>query len=122
VLPLKYSGVRSLHLMIPLEAFPRSFGGKSILSYFRRHCGVKKIDQPTVLRLAYMLNEDKGLVNLPITPEELPLFRPWEVHLHNVTNVTIDQPWHGNVPTDASKKTLRLHNRDRRGCQSFRNR
>ena len=116
---LKYSGVRSLHLMVPFEAFPRSFRGKPILSrqkeigsrilsYFRRHCGVKHIDQPTVLRLAYMLNEDNGLVNLPIKPEELPLFRPWEAHLHNVTNRAIEQPWHGDVPADASRKTLRF--------------
>jgi len=113
---LKYSGVRSLHLMIPFEALPESFRGKPILSrqrqvynnilaYFRRYCGVKRLDRPTVLRLAYMLNEDNGLVNLPITPEELPLFRPWEAHLHNVT---IEQPWHGDVPALAPQKTLRF--------------
>ena len=113
---IKYSGVRSLHFMIPFEALPKQFNGESVLSqrtkiqsqikdYFRRHCGMEKAHAGSVLRLAYSLNEDNGLVSLPISPDELYSFRPWETNLYNVT---IDKPWHGDIPAGASKKMLKF--------------
>jgi HEAT repeat protein len=110
----KYSGVRSLHFMIPFEALPRQFNGRSVLSqrseiqsrirdYFRRHCGMEKAHGGGVMRLAYSLNEDNGLVSLPISSEELSCFRPWMTNIHNVA---IDKPWHGDIPTGASRRML----------------
>ena len=113
---MKYSGVRSLHLMIPFESFPKQFNGESILSqreeirsklqsYFRRHGGMKRAHGGGVMRLAYSLNEDNGLVSLPILSHQLSDFRPWEA---NIYQVTIDKPWHGDVPANASRKMLRF--------------
>jgi len=111
---MKYSGVRSLHLMIPFEVFPKQFKGESILSqraqiqsmignYFVRHCGMEIDTQSGIIRLAYSLNEDNGLVSLPISSDELHYFRPWEANIHNVT---IDKPWHGDIPAGASRNML----------------
>ncbi len=71
---IKYSGVRSLHLMIPFESLPKQFNGKTVLSrradiqnrlgdYFRKHCGMKKAHGGGVMRVGYSLNEDNGLVS-----------------------------------------------------------
>jgi len=111
---MKYSGVRSLHLMIPFESFPKQFNGESVLSqraeihskiqrYFRRHGGMKRAHGGGIMRLAYSLNEDNGLVSLPILSHQLSDFRPWEA---NIYQVTIDKPWHGDVPANASRKML----------------
>ncbi len=111
---VKYSGVRSLHFMIPFEALPEQFNGRPILSmgaeihsrlkdYFRRHCGMEKAHGGSVMRLAYSLNEDNGLVSLPISSEKLTQFRPWEA---NIQNVTLDKPWHGHIPPDAGRRML----------------
>ncbi len=111
---IKYSGVRSLHFMIPFESFPKEFNGEPVLNqrkgiqrrmrnYFQRRCGMQKAHRGGVLRLAYSLNEDNGLVSLPILSEELSSFRPWETNIHNVT---VDKPWHGNVPPGASENML----------------
>ncbi len=113
---MKYSGVRSLHFMIPFEAFPKQFNGESVLSqrseiqdrvqkYFRRYCGMERAHGGGVMRLAYSLNEDNGLVSLPISSHQLSSFRPWKANIHSVT---VDKPWHGNVPADASRKMLRF--------------
>jgi len=111
---MKYSGVRSLHFMIPFEALPKQFNGESVPSqqaeiqskitdYFRLHCGMKGAHGGKVLRLAYSLNEDNGLVSLPISSEELSSFRPWKA---NIYSVAIDKPWHGDISASASRKML----------------
>jgi HEAT repeat protein len=111
---MKYSGVRSLHLMIPFGSFPKEFNRELVLNqrkeiqrrmrdYFQRRCGMQKAHRGKVLRLAYSLNEDNGLVSLPILSEELSSFRPWETHIYNVT---VDKPWHGDIPPDASGNML----------------
>jgi HEAT repeat protein len=113
---LKYSGVRSLHLIIPWEALPVQFRGRplkgrrkwlvqGIRRYGRRHCGLKGADSPGFLRMAYSLNEDNGLVSVPIDPAQLSSFRPWQANMHNVK---VNLPWHGQVPKGASRKTLRF--------------
>ncbi|MCZ6678193.1 MAG: HEAT repeat domain-containing protein, partial [Candidatus Poribacteria bacterium] len=79
---------------------------KKIRIYLHRYGGMKTACGTRQLRLAYSLNEDNGLVSLPLTSEELPCFRPWQAHLHN--NVTVDKPWHGDVPSGAWRKTLRF--------------
>ena len=113
---IKYSGVRSLHLMIPFEALPKQFNGQPVFSrrvdiqnllkgYFRKHCGMEKARGGSVMRLGYSLNEDNGLVSLPITSDELNDFRPWETNIHNVS---ISQPWHGDIPPDAGRNMLKF--------------
>jgi len=112
---MKYSGVRSLHLIIPCEGLPKQFLGKPVTQqrrdierkvcrYFTRHCSLPgTVEKNGILRLAYSLNEDNGLVSLPISSDELPSFRPWEA---NIYNVTINKPWHGDIPAGASRKGL----------------
>ena len=114
---IKYSGVRSLHLLIPFEALPKEFNGKSVLvqregmmqriiGYFRRNCGARgSVHSPGVLRLAYSLNEDNGLVSIPIVQDELISFRPWKAHIYNVM---VNQPWHTDIPAGAWRKTARF--------------
>ena len=113
---IKYSGVRSLHLIIPHEALPKQFMGKPVRfqrellmkrlqRYFNQLCGLKNVDKPGFLRLAYSLNEDNGLVSLPLDPARLADFRPWQAHIHQVE---VDRPWHGQVPAGAGRKTLGL--------------
>ena len=113
---IKYSGVRSLHFMIPFESLPKQFNGKSVLSqradiqnklgdYFRKHCGMEKAHGGGVMRLGYSLNEDNGLVSMPITSDELNDFRPWEA---NIYSVSVDKPWHRDIPADASRNMLKF--------------
>ena len=61
--------------------------------------------QSGIIRLAYSLNEDNGLISVPISSSELPYFRPWEANIHNVT---IDKPWHGDIPEAASRNMLKF--------------
>lgn len=71
---LKFSGHRSLHLLVPS-------GGNSLpVSQVADH-GVDL----SMLRLPYSLNEDTGLVSLPLSWERLHTFRPWQANLHLVT-------------------------------------
>lgn len=113
---IKFSGARSLHFMMPFESFPKQFNGESILgqreeiqkklrSYFRQYCGMGEAHGGQVLRLAYSLNEDNGLVSLPISPDQLSDFRPWEAIIYNVE---LDKPWHGDIPEGASRNMLKL--------------
>lgn len=124
---IKYSGVRSLHFMIPFESLPKQFNGKPVISqrleiqtklqnYFRRRCGMEKAHGGGVMRLAYSLNEDNGLVSMPILSDELPFFRPWEA---NIYNAAMDKPWHGDIPAGASRNMLKflreVYNEDAKG-------
>jgi HEAT repeat protein len=114
---IKFSGHRSLHFMIPWEAFPERFNGvsvrkqwnqihKRIRAYFAMHGGLRAAHRPGgILRLAYSLNENTGLVSLPIPRDELEDFRPWEASMHHVK---IDHPWFGDVPEDAKQNTERF--------------
>lgn len=70
----KFSGHRSLHLMIPCA------GDQWRASAF----GDSKAHGVAILRMPYSLNEDTGLVSLPLTWEQLPAFRPWQANLHLV--------------------------------------
>lgn len=114
---IKFSGHRSLHLMIPWEAFPESFNGLSvkdqwrhvcdrIRAYFVLHGGLKSAHRPGgILRIAYSLNENTGLVSLPIARDGLEDFRPWEASMYHTK---IDQPWFGHMPEDAKQNTIQF--------------
>ncbi len=114
---IKFSGHRSLHLMIPWETFPGYFNGKSVKrqwksicdrvrAYFVRHGGLRSAHRSGgILRIAYSLNENTGLVSLPIASGKLEDFRPWEAVMHHVK---VDQPWFGDVPESAQMNTERF--------------
>jgi len=114
---IKFSGHRSLHLMIPWEAFPEYFNRasvreqwsqilKGVRAYFARHGGLRSAHRSGgILRVAYSLNENTGLVSLPILSDELEDFRPWEANMHHVK---VDRPWFGDVPEDAKQNTERF--------------
>jgi len=90
----KFSGHRSLHLIIPHEAFPEEFRDRPIgkawkgidsglRSLFSKHAFVRYAHGTGgLLRFPYSLNENTGMVSLPITYEELDRFRPWESFHH----------------------------------------
>jgi HEAT repeat protein len=71
---LKFSGHRSLHLLVPF-AGRRLHGGSF---------GESAAHPVGILRLPYSLNEDTGLVSMPLSSEELSAFRPWQANLHLV--------------------------------------
>ena len=71
---LKYSGSRSLHVVIP-------HGGKRVLG---RRFGDSRAHMLQIMRAPYSLNEDTGLVSLPLAWEDLPGFRPWQANMHLV--------------------------------------
>lgn len=114
---IKFSGHRSLHLMIPWEAFPGYFNGKSVKkqwkqicdrvrAYFAHHGGLRSAHRPGgILRIAYSLNENTGLVSLPVASGELEGFRPWEAVMHHVK---VDLPWFEDVPESAQMNTERF--------------
>ena len=86
----KFSGHRSLHVMIPREAFPEKFDGANVASswksldkrlrdFFGKYARVRYAHGTGgLLRLPYSLNENTGMVSLPIKHEDMGNFRPWE--------------------------------------------
>ena len=78
----KFSGSRSLHVMIPR-------GGEGLDP---RHFGGSRAHKVPIIRMPYSLNEDTGLVSLPLTWETLPTFRPWLANLSAVA-IDLEDPW-----------------------------
>ncbi|MBN1934891.1 MAG: HEAT repeat domain-containing protein [Anaerolineae bacterium] len=83
----KFSGHRSLHVTIPGAVLPRGYRGKGtarlagkLLNWSRSQA--HRLSKIT--RMPYSLNEDTGLVCLPIAHGELAAFRPWQANLHLV--------------------------------------
>lgn len=83
----KFSGHRSLHIMIPGDALPRGYRGKGarklaqlLLHWSGSHAHFLGV----ITRMPYSLNEDSGLVCLPIEHGGLNRFRPWQANLHIV--------------------------------------
>jgi HEAT repeat protein len=93
---IKFSGHRSLHLIIPREALPEEFREQSIekswkeldmelRGFFSKHALVRHAHGTGgLLRLSYSFNENTGLVGVPIHPDELDSFKPWESFHHLV--------------------------------------
>lgn len=68
---LKFSGHRSLHLVVPgaqARLQPGVFGQSNAHG-------------ARLLRMPFSLNEDTGLVSLPLRRVDLPAFRPWQAAL-----------------------------------------
>jgi HEAT repeat protein len=84
---LKFSGHRSLHVVLPAEVLPTGYRGKGTVHLARRllqWSGSRAHPLPEITRMPYSLNEDTGLVCLPIERGALPSFRPWQANLHLV--------------------------------------
>ena len=112
---VKFSGNASPHIIIPAEAFPRSrrkvsscrnLYGK-LLDFLR-----KQIKQPKTLdgsfrnpnhflRMPYSINENTGLVSVPIRIEDFDRFS-WEI-ARPESVVVIEDWW--SIPEDASERT-----------------
>jgi HEAT repeat protein len=91
---LKFSGHRSLHVVIPAELLPSGFRGKGTARLARRLLAWGSSQAhalPQITRMPYSLNEDTGLVCLPIERGTLPAFRPWQANLHLVE---VGDAWH----------------------------
>lgn len=81
----KFSGHRSLHVTLPGPAIPRVLrgkGAKCILEQLQRWYGCKAHYLSQITRMPYSLNEDTGLVCLPVRRGSLESFRPWQAILH----------------------------------------
>jgi HEAT repeat protein len=84
---LKFSGHRSLHVVLPAEVLPQDYRGKGTVHLASRllsWSGSRAHHLPKITRMPYSLNEDTGLVCLPIERGALPGFRPWQANLHLV--------------------------------------
>jgi len=83
----KFSGHRSLHMVIPAEVLPKGHRGKGsqgLVSRLTGWSGSQAHRLPKITRMPYSLNEDTGLVCLPIERGALPCFRPWQANVHLV--------------------------------------
>lgn len=79
----KFSGHRSLHVVVPGDVFAAA--GVDAYRFARRLAAWNGAGHPVeILRMPYSLNEDTGLVSLPIAREEFADFRPWQANLHLV--------------------------------------
>jgi HEAT repeat protein len=90
---LKFSGHRSLHVVIPAEGLPdryRGKGTKKLVMRLIRWAGSQAHHLPKITRMPYSLNEDTGLACLPIARGTLSRFRPWQANLHLVE---VDGTW-----------------------------
>ena len=117
---LKFSGNTSPHIILPCEAFPKSLPKLEFQRLFKtiqEKSGAQHIDESFCasaghfLRLPYSLNENTGLVSMPLTREQFDVFEPglaeWE-------NVKIDHAWF-QLPEDARERMGRFLT-DMLGC------
>jgi hypothetical protein len=112
---MKFSGHKSLHLIIPAEAFPRTFRGKSVNEqfsliekrlkiYLRSYMPRVGRATPAGLRVVYSTNPKSGMVSIPLRRKELPCFQPW---MANIYTVAVDFDWFA-VPSNAVERTEKL--------------
>ena len=123
---LKFSGRRGVHIIIPesaflfyfkpLEAFPLAYPRvpAAIARFFdamiypesKKHC---KIDMQLysvrkLLRCAYSLHDETGLVSTPIWPEDLEKFEPGQCA--RPENIHVDPEWLKLEPTPGEASFL----------------
>jgi hypothetical protein len=103
---IKFSGHRSMHLMIPAESFPRTFQGQSINRQFDSiKKQIKAFLPPSGhanpgQRVVYSTHPRTGMVSLPLSRQEVPNFRPWMANIHTVA---VDFDWF-YMPDDAVQR------------------
>jgi len=81
----KFSGHRSLHVFVPAELLPTAYRGRNSRDALRRLISWGDSQAhflPDITRMPYSLNEDTGLVCLPIERGAVHRFRPWEANVH----------------------------------------
>ena len=103
----KFSGHRSLHIVLPSEIIPAGYRGKGsskLAQHISRWSSSSAHFLPKITRMPYSLNEDTGLVCLPIQRGGLPDFRPWMANIHLV-KVDADDWFEILKPTDAAQTT-----------------
>ena len=115
---MKFSGNSSPHIIIPAEAFPKKWRDANkcrnlygnLLDFLR-----KQIKQPKTLdgsfrnpshflRMPYSLNENTGLVSIPMRIEDYERFS-WE--MARPENVVVMEDW-WSIPEDAPERTEAL--------------
>ena len=93
---LKFSGHRSLHLVIPGDVFlppPDENAvsdaylevGRRLHRYLTRAADMIAAHPLPMARVPYSLNEDTGLVSVPLSRADLSDFRPWYASMYRVT-------------------------------------
>jgi hypothetical protein len=103
---IKFSGHRSLHLMIPAESFPSTFQGKPVNEQFENIKRRIKAFLPNSghanpgQRVVYSTHPRTGMASLPLSMEEVPNFRPWMANIHTIA---VDFDWF-HVPDDAVQR------------------
>ena len=107
---IKFSGHRSLHLMIPAESLPRTFRDQSTNDQFDSiERAIVRFLPPTGhtgpgLRVVYSIHPRSGMVSIPLTRREIPNFRPWMANIHTIS---VDRAWF-DVPADAVAQNERF--------------
>ena len=102
----KFSGHRSLHVTLPAAVLPRGYRGKAASRLARKLLSWGRSQAhrlPKITRMPYSLNEDTGLVCLPIKRGELAAFRPWQANVHLVEVCDI---WRDDVLAQAELDAL----------------
>jgi len=116
---MKFSGNASPHIIIPAEAFPEKWRKISecrglyarLLDFFRTQIKLpKRLDgsfrNPShFLRMPYSINENTGLVSLPMTIDDFYRFS-WEMARPETAEIM--EHWWGDVPEDAPEQTESL--------------
>ncbi|MBN1579495.1 MAG: HEAT repeat domain-containing protein [Anaerolineae bacterium] len=106
----KFSGHRSLHITIPAETLPQGYRGKNaakLAGKLLQWSNSQAHRLPKITRMPYSLNEDTGLVCLPIERNALDAFRPWQANLHLVE---VDTAWQNDDYTDTQTNLQALLN------------
>jgi HEAT repeat protein len=104
----KFSGHRSLHISIPAEILPGRYqkrGSQNIIYNLNSWCGTQAHKLPEITRMPYSLNEDTGLVCLPIKRGAFSIFRPWQ---SNIYMVRIDNISEEEIDDDSKEAMLRF--------------
>lgn len=110
---LKFSGRRSVHLIIPAETMPTQWEGQSLHDQWDRIQKAidaylplpdDKVDRPEGLRVAYSTHPKSGYVSLPILSNDLRRFKPWNASLHTIE---VDSTW-PDIPPEARGCNTRL--------------
>jgi HEAT repeat protein len=96
----KFSGHRSLHVVIPSRVLPKGYRGQATRKLAHRLTawgGSRAHHLSMITRMPYSLNEDTGLVCVPIARGELSTFRPWQASHHLVE---IGKVWEESITED----------------------
>jgi len=112
---VKFSGNASAHVIIPGEVFPvDGMGGakyrSELMGFVGKFVKGEKVDRSFTnpshfLRLAYSINENTGLVSMPIPIEAFDDFS-WQYA--KPENVQVLDGWWGNAPDDAQERMRKL--------------